>query len=69
MGLSNSSNHLRTARINMIHAGAASRIAEMDAMKQNIAEAENGSNSLRKGLMHTSIARFVRLRMKRWMPI
>ncbi|WP_446029981.1 methyl-accepting chemotaxis protein [Lelliottia amnigena] len=39
-GLSNSSNHLRTARINMIHAGAASRIAEMDAMKQNIAEAE-----------------------------
>lgn len=40
MGLSNSSNHLRTARINMIHAGAASRIAEMDAMKQNISEAE-----------------------------
>ncbi|MFZ3619098.1 methyl-accepting chemotaxis protein [Leclercia barmai] len=39
-GLSNSSNHLRTARINMIHAGAASRIAEMDAMKKNIAEAE-----------------------------
>ncbi|MGO3910045.1 methyl-accepting chemotaxis protein [Huaxiibacter chinensis] len=39
-GLSNSSNHLRTARINMIHAGAASRIAEMDAMKLNIAEAE-----------------------------
>ena len=39
-GLSNSSNHLRTSRINMIHAGAASRIAEMDAMKQNIAEAE-----------------------------
>ena len=39
-GLSNSSNHLRTARINMIHAGAASRIAEMEAMKQNIAEAE-----------------------------
>ncbi|MDM2872501.1 methyl-accepting chemotaxis protein [Citrobacter sp. Cpo069] len=40
MGLSNSSNHLRTARINMIHAGAASRIAEMDDMKANIAEAE-----------------------------
>lgn len=40
MGLSNSSNHLRTARINMIHAGAASRIAEMEAMKQNIREAE-----------------------------
>jgi len=40
MGLSNSSNHLRTARINLIHAGAASRIAEMDDMKRNIAEAE-----------------------------
>ncbi|WP_318356784.1 methyl-accepting chemotaxis protein [Enterobacter sp.] len=40
MGLSNSSNHLRTARINMIHAGAASRIAEMDDMKMNIQEAE-----------------------------
>ncbi|WP_253384676.1 methyl-accepting chemotaxis protein [unidentified bacterial endosymbiont] len=39
-GLSNSSNHLRTARINMIHAGAASRIAEMEAMKQNIDEAQ-----------------------------
>ncbi|EBZ9907334.1 HAMP domain-containing protein [Salmonella enterica subsp. enterica serovar Mikawasima] len=37
MGLSNSANHLRTARINMIHAGAASRIAEM---KANIAAAE-----------------------------
>ncbi|MDX6022074.1 methyl-accepting chemotaxis protein [Scandinavium sp. V105_16] len=40
MGLSNSSNHLRTARINLIHAGAASRIAEMDDMKRNIAEAD-----------------------------
>ncbi|EYH89664.1 methyl-accepting chemotaxis protein III, partial [Salmonella enterica subsp. enterica serovar Heidelberg str. N653] len=40
MGLSNSANHLRTARINMIHAGAASRIAEMDEMKANIAAAE-----------------------------
>lgn len=40
MGLSNSSSDLRTARINMIHAGAASRIAEMDDMKFNIAEAE-----------------------------
>ena len=40
MGLSNSSNHLRTARINMIHAGAASRIAEMDDMKSNIQQAE-----------------------------
>lgn len=40
MGLSNSANHLRTARISMIHAGAASRIAEMDEMKANIAAAE-----------------------------
>ncbi|ENZ7866050.1 methyl-accepting chemotaxis protein [Salmonella enterica subsp. enterica serovar Typhimurium] len=40
MGLSNSANHLRTARINMIHTGAASRIAEMDEMKANIAAAE-----------------------------
>ncbi|HAB1403422.1 TPA_asm: HAMP domain-containing protein [Salmonella enterica subsp. enterica serovar Enteritidis] len=40
MGLSNSANHLRTERINMIHAGAASRIAEMDEMKANIAAAE-----------------------------
>ncbi|WP_054180062.1 methyl-accepting chemotaxis protein [Trabulsiella odontotermitis] len=40
MGLSNSSNHLRTARINMIHAGAASRIAEMEDMKRNIEQAE-----------------------------
>ena len=40
MGLSNSANHLRTARINLIHAGAASRIAEMDDMKANITEAE-----------------------------
>ncbi|ECO7818985.1 HAMP domain-containing protein [Salmonella enterica] len=40
MGLYNSANHLRTARINMIHAGAASRIAEMDEMKANIAAAE-----------------------------
>lgn len=41
MGLSNSSSFLRTARINMIHAGAASRIAEMDDMKRNISEAES----------------------------
>lgn len=41
MGLSNSANHLRTARIEMIHAGAASRIAEMDEMKRNIAAAES----------------------------
>lgn len=41
MGLSNSSNHLRTARMEMIHAGASSRIAEMDEMKRNISAAES----------------------------
>ena len=40
MGLSNSSNNLRIARISLIHAGAASRIAEMEEMKKNIADAE-----------------------------
>jgi methyl-accepting chemotaxis protein-3 (ribose and galactose sensor receptor) len=50
MGLSNSSNHLRTARINMIHAGAASRIAEMDAMKQNITKRKRVLSSPRKVL-------------------
>ncbi|MBV7407171.1 methyl-accepting chemotaxis protein [Enterobacter sp. ENT03] len=49
MGLSNSSNHLRTARINMIHAGAASRIAEMDDMKYNIQEAEKRIKQSQEG--------------------
>ncbi len=49
MGLSNSSNHLRTARINLIHAGAASRIAEMDDMKRNIAEAEQRIKQSQQG--------------------
>ncbi|WP_181960871.1 Tar ligand binding domain-containing protein, partial [Klebsiella pneumoniae] len=40
-GLANSSDFLRSARINMIQAGAASRIAEMEAMKRNIAQAES----------------------------
>lgn len=39
-GLANSSDFLRSARINMIQAGAASRIAEMEEMKKNIAQAE-----------------------------
>ncbi len=34
----------------MIHAGAASRIAEMEAMKQNIAEAETRISSRRMDL-------------------
>ena len=49
MGLSNSSNHLRTSRINMIHAGAASRIAEIDDMKANIAEAEKRIKQSQEG--------------------
>ncbi|ELM2426368.1 Tar ligand binding domain-containing protein [Salmonella enterica] len=60
MGLSNSANHLRTARINMIHAGAASRIAEMDEMKANIAAAEtrikqsqDGFNAYMSGAVKT----------------
>lgn len=40
-GLANSSDFLRSARINMIQAGAASRIAEMESMKRNIAQAES----------------------------
>lgn len=40
MGLSNSSNHLRTARLNVIHAGAAARIGEMEEFKANLAASE-----------------------------
>ena len=40
MGISNSSNHLRTARILLIHAGAAGRVADMDVMSKDIADAE-----------------------------
>ena len=47
-GLSDSANLLRAARINMIHAGAASRIAEMDDMKRNIGQAEQRIASARK---------------------
>lgn len=59
MGLSDSSNHLRTARINMIHAGAASRIAEMDDMKANIAEAEKRIKQSEEGF-NTYMSRAVK---------
>ena len=36
MAISNSSNHLRTARLTVIHAGAAARIGEMDEFKANL---------------------------------
>ncbi|MGY6029296.1 methyl-accepting chemotaxis protein [Phytobacter sp. AG2a] len=49
MGLSNSSNNLRIARISLIHAGAASRIAEMEEMKKNIADAEKRIEQSKQG--------------------
>ena len=51
-GLSDSANLLRSARINMIHAGAASRIAEMDDMKRNIGQAEQRIALARAGFQH-----------------
>ena len=40
IGLSDSATDLRSARLNFIHAGAAGRVADMDDMKSNIAEAD-----------------------------
>ncbi|RPH31003.1 HAMP domain-containing protein [Buttiauxella warmboldiae] len=40
IGLSDSATDLRSARLNIIHAGAAGRVADMEDMKFNIAEAE-----------------------------
>ncbi|WP_455865338.1 methyl-accepting chemotaxis protein [Pantoea agglomerans] len=40
MAISNSSNHLRTARLNIIHAGASARIGEMDAFNDNVKQTE-----------------------------
>ncbi|WLS77417.1 methyl-accepting chemotaxis protein [Erwinia pyri] len=40
MAISNSSNHLRTARLNIIHAGASARIGEMDAFNDNLKQTE-----------------------------
>ncbi|MGB7799617.1 methyl-accepting chemotaxis protein [Buttiauxella sp.] len=40
IGLSDSSTNLRSARLNIIHAGAAGRVADMEDMKFNIAEAD-----------------------------
>jgi methyl-accepting chemotaxis protein-3 (ribose and galactose sensor receptor) len=49
MGISNSSNHLRTARLNIIHAGAASRVADMDDVKLNVAEADKRIKQAKEG--------------------
>jgi hypothetical protein len=52
----------------MIHAGAASRIAEMDAMKQNISEAETRIKQSQEALpLYES--RGAHLPTKRWMLI
>ncbi len=40
MGISNNSNHLRTARLNIIQAGAATCIGEMDEFKANVVATE-----------------------------
>jgi methyl-accepting chemotaxis protein-3 (ribose and galactose sensor receptor) len=40
MAISNSSNHLRTARLNVIHAGASARIGEMEAFNDNLKQTE-----------------------------
>ncbi len=49
MGISNSSNHLRTARLNIVHAGAAGRVADMDDMKRNIAQADTRIKQAKEG--------------------
>lgn len=49
MGISNSSNHLRTARILLIHAGAAGRVADMDVMSKDIADAEARIKKAKEG--------------------
>lgn len=49
VGLSDSANYLREARMMMIHAGADSRIAEMDSMKKNLAAAQAGIKRSQEG--------------------
>ena len=49
MGLANSSNHLRTARLTIIQAGAAARIGEMDAFRANVAAAEKRIQQAKEG--------------------
>jgi len=40
MAISNSSNHLRSARLNVVHAGAAVRTGDMDLFNENLRQAE-----------------------------
>lgn len=49
MGISNSSNHLRTARLTIIQAGAAARIGEMDTFRANVAETEKRIKQAKDG--------------------
>lgn len=49
VGLSDSANFLREARLMVIHAGADSRIAEMDSMKKNLAAAQAGITRSQEG--------------------
>ncbi|WP_313570754.1 methyl-accepting chemotaxis protein [Pantoea piersonii] len=49
MGISNSSNHLRTARLTIIQAGAAARIGEMDEFKASIAATEKRIQQAQEG--------------------
>lgn len=56
-GLANSSDFLRSARINMIQAGAASRIAEMEAMKEILRKPNRRLNSRSKVIVLIRIDR------------
>ncbi|MEG3128269.1 methyl-accepting chemotaxis protein [Pantoea cypripedii] len=49
MGISNSSNHLRTARLNVIQSGAAARIGEMDGYRADLARTEQRIEQARAG--------------------
>jgi len=49
MGLSNSSNHLRTARLTIIQAGAAARIGDMDEFRTDVAAAEKRIKQAKDG--------------------
>ncbi|AIR85889.1 MULTISPECIES: methyl-accepting chemotaxis protein [Erwiniaceae] len=49
MGISNSSNHLRTARLNVLQSGAAARIGEMDGYRADLARTETRIKQARDG--------------------
>ncbi|WP_279052147.1 methyl-accepting chemotaxis protein [Cedecea davisae] len=59
MGIADSVNHLRSARINLINAGAASRVADMDQVKLNNANAEALIKQAQQGF-NTYMARQVK---------